>query len=253
MTITTLKSLDFFKNTNLLRLELLKNQGYCNTNYKLSTLNNEYLIRVFKNTQSVNISRKFEFQIQYKASLKKIAPKPFVLDLDHAFMVTEFIKGSHKDKLKHRELIKLTKTIQKYHSFKIDEKEYDIKKDFIFYKKTLRDKDSKKIIRESFRELLKLKKFNKELVLTHHDLNAKNILFHQHKITIIDWEYAGINDLFFDLASLCYEFNLSQKEQKLVLKTYFKKLTSKKIAKLNSYMIIYKNLCILWFKSLEKG
>jgi len=250
MYLETLKKLDIFKKQQLLSLELLKHQGYCNNNYKLITSKNEYLIRVFQNNANVNISREFEFYTQKIASKYKIAPKPFVLDTKNALMVTEFVKGTHKVKLKNKELKVLVKTIKKFHSFKIKEKEYNIKKDFLDYRKTLKDTNSKRIIQKSLIELKKIKKFKKTLVLTHHDLNPKNIIFKKNKVKIIDWEYAGYNDLFFDLASICCEFNLSQKKEELLLKTYLKKTSKKKLSKLHSYKVIYKNLCWLWFKSL---
>ena len=65
-------------------------------------------------------------------------------------------------------------------------------------------------------------------------------MFTKNSIKIIDWEYAKTNDLFFDLASLCCEFNLSKKEEEVLLKTYFKKITLLQKKKLNSYKIIYK-------------
>jgi len=252
MTVQTLKKLHFFKNKKILSLHLLKSQGYCNINYKLKTPKNEYLIRVFKDDTTVNISRDFEFKTQKKAAKRKIAPKPFVLDLDNSLMITEFIAGVHQYCLTNKELIKLTKIIKKFHSFKAKEKEYNLKRDFQGYREVLKDTNSKKLIKASLSELKKLKKYKKQLVLSHHDLNPKNIIFSKNSIKIIDWEYAGVNDLFFDLASVCCEFTLSKKQQKLLLNTYFKKTTKKDIKKLKSYMIIYKNLCLLWFKSLEK-
>ena len=52
----------------------------------------------------------------------------------------------------------------------------------------------------------------KDFVLTHHDLNPKNIIFNKNNIKIIDWEYSGVNNKFFDLASICVEFNLNKKK-----------------------------------------
>lgn len=53
-------------------------------------------------------------------------------------------------------------------------------------------------------------------------MNPKNIIFNKNKFKIIDWEYAGINDRFFDLASICIEFQLNKSEEKIVLSSYFK-------------------------------
>jgi len=252
MQISTLKQLTFFKNKEILSLKILKNQGFCNINYKLSTQKSQYLIREFK-ANSDEINRYLEFKIQKVASLKKIAPIPFFIDETQSFMITEFINGCHKSKLSNMELKKLVKTVKDIHNIRIvtKEKEYNFKRDFVYYNQILKDTDSKKLIKQSLKEVQRLKKLHKDLVLTHCDLNPKNILFTKNSIKIIDWEYARINDLFFDLASLCCEFNLSKREEQLLLKTYFKKTTPLQIHKLNSYKIIYKNLCLLWFKSLN--
>ena len=76
MTIEELKKYNIFKE-ELLSLEMLKNQGFNNISYLLSTTENSYVIRVFKSNESVNISRKFEYQIQKKAHTKK----PYALAL----------------------------------------------------------------------------------------------------------------------------------------------------------------------------
>jgi len=252
MNISTFKQLTSFKDKNIVSLELLENQGYCNTNYKLTTQKSHYLIRKFKSNDTVTISRNFEFKVQKSASLQRIAPIPFSLDTEQSFMITEFVIGQHKLKLKNTDLLKLIRTIKKVHSFKIHTKAYNLKKDFIFYSQQLKDKYSQRLIKESLKELSKLKKFKKNLVLTHHDLNPKNILFTKNTIKLIDWECSCVNDLFFDLASLCCEFNLSTKEEYYLLKKYFGKRSSLHIYKLNAYKVIYKNLCLLWFNLFNK-
>jgi len=251
MKIITLKKLAFFQDKDIHSLVKLKNQGYCNINYKIQTAQSQYLLREFKDNDTIDINRSFEFKAQKLASLKKVAPKPLLLDTNHTFMITEFINGQHRTKLKNIELINLIKKVKKFHLTNIKTKEHSLQNDFICYAQILKDNDSKILIKQAFKELGKLKAFKKDLVLVHHDLNPKNILFTKNDIKIIDWEYAQTNDLFFDLASLSYEFNLSKKEDQLILKTYFKNITLNQINKLNSYKIIYKNLCLLWFKSLK--
>ncbi len=68
------------------------------------------------------------------------------------------------------------------------------------------------------------------------------------KVIIIDWEYARLDDIFFDLASLCVEFKLSKKKQIYLLNLYFKNLEKEHLKKLALYKLIYKLLCKLWFK-----
>lgn len=245
MTIEELKKYNIFKE-ELLSLEMLKNQGFNNISYLLSTTENSYVIRVFKSNESVNISREFEYQIQKKAHTKNIALKPIFLN--EKFMIYEYKNGIHKTKLSSSELIKLVSKIKKFHNIKVKTKTYDIKKDLQNYNKNLDDIKSKKLIKEAFKSLFLLKKFKKELVLTHHDLNPKNIIFRNNSIKIIDWEYAGLNDRFFDLACVCVEFSLNKNEEKILLNTYLKNYKKYHRKKLNHFKIIYKNLCDLWFK-----
>ncbi|ADG93671.1 Choline/ethanolamine kinase [Arcobacter nitrofigilis DSM 7299] len=253
MTIQKLKQYKIFKNEILLSLKLLKNQGYCNINYKLKTSKKIYLIRKFISDETVNINRKFEFTVQKKAYKKDIAGKPLFLDKDKNFMVCEFLKGKHKESLNAQEIKHLAKMVKKLHSIKSNVNPYDFKKPLNYYKKNLNTKEARKSISICKQELKILKKYKKTLVTTHHDLNPRNILFHKNCIKFIDWEYAGVNDSFFDLATLCFEFTLNKKEEKILLKSYQKRTNKMDIQKLHSYIKIYKNICKLWFMDLENA
>ncbi|MGA1933087.1 phosphotransferase [Arcobacter sp. YIC-464] len=252
MNIQTLKTYKLFKNKKLTSLELLENQGVCNTIYKLKTSNKTYTIRVFKHKHKDKQNRRNEFQIQRKAFKKNIAAQAYKLDEKNGLMICEFLKGNHKEKLLKKDIQKIVKSLKKLHTIKIKDKAYNLKKDFKFYKKTLKDKKLHNIINSSLLELEKLSKYKKDLVLCHHDLNQKNILFNKNKAFFIDWEFSCINDRFFDLAALCIEFKLNSKQEDILLKEYFKKVKKEHKQKLKSYKKICTNLWILWFKALEK-
>ena len=248
MNLEKLKKYNIFED-ELLSLEKLLNQGFNNTSYLLKTSKNSYIIRVFKSNDSVNISRNFEYTIQKRAFKQNIASKPIFLN--NEFMIYEYAQGIHKTKLSKIDIKNLILKIKKYHNFKIKEKTYDLYKDFKNYEKILKDIKSKKLLAESFKILRKLKKYKTKIVLSHHDLNPKNIIFNKYNIKIIDWEYSGANDRFFDLASICIEFSLNKEEEKLLLKNYFKNDFSINLKILNHFKIIYKNLCYLWFLKLN--
>lgn len=250
MTLKKLKKYKLFRKEELLSLELLENQGFCNINYLLTSSKRKYIVRKFKNNETVNISRKYEFKIQKKASKINLASKPLFLDIKNGFMVCHYLEGNHKSELKNKEIKKLAKNIKKLHSIKSNKKKYDLKKDLQQYKKNLKNKEAKKSILICTKEIKKLKKSKTYLVTTHHDLNPKNILFYKNNIKFIDWEYVGANDIYFDLATVSFEFQFNKKQKNLLLNTYFKKCRKKEQKKLTSYILIYKNLCNLWFMSL---
>ena len=249
MKIKDLKKYTIFDNEKLKKLEKLENQGVCNTIYKLDTSKKKYLIRVFKLAHQNKKSRHHEFEIQEKAHNIGIAAKPYILDEKKSLMICDFLKGTHKKKLTKQNLNALVDSMKKLNKIKVSQKTYKLKKDFQNYKKILKDKNSQKLIKDSFKELKKLEKYKFEAVNTHHDLNMYNVLFYKNKARFIDWEFARVNDRFFDIANICFEFKLNKKQEQQVLKRYFKKLKNKDIKKLSSYKKVYKNLWILWFRN----
>ncbi|GGD46333.1 protein LicA [Malaciobacter pacificus] len=252
MTLKNLKQYKIFKNEKLLSLELFENQGFCNINYHLKTSKNSYVLREFKSDKTVNISRDFEFKVQKIAFGKNIATKPVYLDKNKKFMIYKFLDGNHKSKLKKSELNSLIKTVKKLHKIKLVSKEMNLKNELKQYK-YLDSKKAKKSLDICNKELRKLQRYKKSLVVCHHDLNPKNILFTKDGIKFIDWEYSGINDSFFDLATICYEFDLNKQKRVYLLKKYLKNYTKKDLSKLESYIKIYKHICKLWFISLENS
>ena len=246
MNLEQLKNYNIFKE-ELESLELLKNQGFNNISYLLKTAKKSYIIRVFKSNESVNVSREFEYKIQKKAHKKGITSKPIFLNEE--FMIYEYTKGIHKSKLSKIELKNLVSKIKTFHKFKTDEKPYDLKKDLENYSKKLSSQKSKKLINKSLKSIKKLEKYKYEPVLSHHDLNPKNIIFDKNSLKIIDWEYAGVNDRFFDLACVCVEFKLTKDEEKIVFHNYFRSSKKYHQIKLKHYKIIYDSFCKLWFEA----
>jgi len=252
MKIRDLKKYSLFKNKKIIKLEKLENQGLCNTTYKIQTTKKNYLLRVFKYTHLNTHSRINELKIQNKAYKKNIAAKIHIYDDEKSLMICDFLKGNHKKELKTKNIKILVKSIKKLHNIKSNNKIYKLKDDFKNYRKSLKDSESKQLIKSSLNELKKIKKYKFEKVLSHHDLNKNNILFYKRKVKFIDWEFACVNDRFFDLANICFEFNLNEKQERKLLKEYFKKVKKSDINKLISYKLLYENLWILWFKALKK-
>lgn len=253
MKIDEIKKYNLFKNKKIIKLEKLENQGVCNVLYKIQTPKKEYILRVFKYAHTNKQSRRNETKIQNKAFVKNIAAKVYIHDEKNSLMICDFLEGHHKEKLKKKDIKALVKSLKKLHHIKTKSKPYNMENDFKNYKKILKDKKSKKTIKSSLKELKKIKKYKFQKVLCHHDLNKNNILFNKNKVLFIDWEFSCVNDRFFDLANICFEFNLDKKQEQKLLKEYLKKLKKSDIKKLASYKIVYENLWKLWFKALKQG
>jgi thiamine kinase-like enzyme len=55
----------------------------------------------------------------------------------------------------------------------------------------------------------------------HNDLLTANFIDDGHRIRIVDWEYAGMGDVFFDLANFAVNNGLSPEETAELLRAYF--------------------------------
>ena len=78
----------------------------------------------------------------------------------------------------------------------------------------------------------------------HNDLLSENfILAPDGKMWVIDWEYGGMNDPYFDLGDFCVEHPLSVDEEKLVLTAYCGGMDEQRYAR----MQLYKLVADLWW------
>ncbi|MEG0050809.1 MAG: phosphotransferase [Terrisporobacter sp.] len=60
-----------------------------------------------------------------------------------------------------------------------------------------------------------------QLVPCHNDTLAENFMYDGEVMRVIDWEYGGMNDRFYDMACVCVENPLPKDKEELYLRTYF--------------------------------
>jgi thiamine kinase-like enzyme len=74
---------------------------------------------------------------------------------------------------------------------------------------------------------------SEELRPCHNDLLNANFLINDEQIYVLDWEYAGMGNIFFDLANFSTNHELSEAQGLWALECYFGKVLEKHIAHLN--------------------
>ena len=233
--IDQLKQYTLFENRKIEAYTLLENQGYCNENYLIYSEEKKYILRKFIRT---DIDRTFEFEVQKKAYEIGISAEPLLLDEKNALSISTYVEGNHKEKLEKSDLEQFAEVLKNLHALKIESEPISLE--------TLVQTPSNEV-RNAFTTI---HTFESETVLCHNDLNPKNVLF-SDRIRLIDWEYASLNDKYFDLASVSVEFALSAEEEAHFLSTYFTSHNEIKYEKLKAYKVIYKALCMQWFDTLK--
>ena len=76
------------------------------------------------------------------------------------------------------------------------------------------------------------------LVPCHNDLLNANFIDDGASIRIVDWEYAGMGDRFFDLGNFAVNHQLSEEDEGGLLSAYFGRLVSSQYARLRLMRIM---------------
>ncbi len=210
-----------------LELSALDNQGYCNYNYLITADKKRYILRLFG---SKEIDRKSELDLQNIAYKSGLGPEILLFCHDKRFMLIEYIDAKQKKKLDRNHIETLSITLLKLHSIKCDisKVKVNLEDDIV-------------------------SSFTKELVLCHNDLNPQNILWPEDKAILIDWEYACLNDKYFDIASIIVEFELKGKNREYFLENYFANSEKINPSKLESFIIYYKKVCKIWWNKRKEN
>lgn len=140
---------------------------------------------------------------------------------------------------------RIAHTLKKLHNQKIENvEEFDVIKRLKLYKSFSNCTLAKE--KEIIDEYLKYSKDEK--VLCHNDLVPGNLLIIDHKIELIDYEYASLNDPYFDLASFISENNIKDKTViRFFLEQYFLcPIKEEQYAKLEAFININNLLWYYW-------
>jgi thiamine kinase-like enzyme len=76
------------------------------------------------------------------------------------------------------------------------------------------------------------------LVSCHNDLTSENFIVRDHKIWIIDWEYGGLGDPFYDLGNFSAEHLFTSEMEELIIAEYCGSCNEQSLFRLRLYKVI---------------
>lgn len=201
--------------------------GAINRSYYLNDDSKEFMVKEFQGESSLCIDRQERFELQLSLFNKHLAPKPIYLSVDTGIYVEQWIKQHTSQMLfvfDDRHINTLATALTRVHKSNIKAKLVDLPKEWHQYLTTLVNpslclvdeitKETEKWIRG--REL-----DSHDQVFCHNDLVWAHLCVPTK--LILDWEYAGIGNRYFDILSCAKVNNLNTQQHDLLLTTYAKK------------------------------
>jgi thiamine kinase-like enzyme len=206
--------------------------GITNRNYRVRMGGKDYVIRVpGKDTSLLEIDRRAERSANQAAAEVGIAP-PFATMLDDPqALVTEFVEGEEMSAEALREpqvLAEVARSLRAFHDCGLSlTTEFDSFRIVEIYAATARGRGAE--IPDAYEKAhAHAKEIEDALtgaehdpVPCHDDLLAANFIRTAEGIRIVDWEYAGMGDRYFDLANFAVNNELTEDDRAALLEAYF--------------------------------
>jgi thiamine kinase-like enzyme len=206
--------------------------GLTNRNYKVETAGGSYVVRIAgEGTELLGIDRARELACCEAASAAGVGTEVLAYLPAHHALITHFVPGEllNPERIRHPETLRrVAQTLRRYHSHSVpaDLGEFSPFRTIRGYRDAAGQRNVP--VPESLAEALaRLDRIEQELhtgeprCLCHNDLLAANFIDDGNSIRIIDWEYGGLGDRFFDLGNFAVNNRLDESQEGDLLGHYF--------------------------------
>lgn len=215
--------------------------GITNKNFKIDINGDAFVLRIpGENTELLGINRQYEYAANSTAGKLGIGPEVFFFIQPEGYLVTHFIEGRPipPDEIRQPENIRrVADVLRKIHSMPVIPGRFDVFQVIREYSEIARcynvafPADFNWMIERQQEAEKALDRRPVKPLPCHNDLLNANFLTN-NQIHVLDWEYAGMGNFFFDLANFSDHHNLSDEQDRWLLKCYFGEVTSNQFAHL---------------------
>ncbi len=249
--------------TDLIKDITVMKKGMTNRSFIFSCNGSRYIMRIPGEGTDMLIDRRQEYDVYEVLKGKDICDHNVYLNPENGYKITKFIENSRVcDPLCQEDLEKCMKKLVSFHNLHLKvNHSFEIFKLIDFYESLWNGKPSVYRDYKTTKEnVLSLQAFissqKKELSLTHIDAVPDNFLIYKDfdgndKISLIDWEYAGMQDPHVDIAMFCIYALYDKAHIDNLIETYFrvsgKKLDEDTRTKIYCYVaacgLLWSNWC----------
>jgi thiamine kinase-like enzyme len=203
--------------------------GITNYNLKVTRPDGTFVLRISgKDTELLGIDRSVELQATRAAAAVGVGPEVVDFVEPEGLLVTRFVEGEIPPVERMREpatLRRVAATLRAVHSGPPVRGRFDVFRVVEDYRTTAYDRGAQMpagyvAARQVARRIAPVRRAVPERPC-HNDLLNANFIDDGHRLHVVDWEYAGMGDVFFDLANFSVNHDLDGDQRDTLLEAYF--------------------------------
>ncbi len=181
-------------------------KGMTNRSFQFTCRRKRYIARIPGEGTGKMINRKQEYDVYQALKGKEIADPVRYISPENGYKITEFVDARTCDPDSDEDVSRAMKYLRAFHDcrLKVDHS-FDLFEQMEYYESLWNGeksvfKDYQKVKEQIYELKAYIDRQPKEIALTHIDANHDNFLFAGEKTYLIDWEYAGMQDIHVDVA-----------------------------------------------------
>jgi thiamine kinase-like enzyme len=214
--------------------------GITNRNFKVTVDGESFVLRIGgRDTELLGIDRSVEHGASVAAAEAGVGPDVVDFIEPEGYLVTRFVEGrpiSLEEMARPENIDRVASTLRRIHEGRAMPGRFDSFRVVEAYHATaeehgVRVPGSFSRAKERADEI-ESSRGSQPLRPCHNDLLNANFIDDGTSIRIVDWEYAGMGDVFFDLANFSINHELGEEENEALLQAYFGELRSEALASL---------------------
>jgi len=202
--------------------------GITNHNFRVDVDDRTFVLRIGgAQTRLLGIDRAVEYQASLRAAEVGLGPRVAAFVEDRAWLVTDFIEGRpiSVDEMRAPVVIeRVARALKRFHEAAPIPGRFD---SFAVVEQYRRDAEEHGVVipdaypaAERVADRIRTERGAQPEVPCHNDLLNANFI-DDGEIRIVDWEYAGMGDRFFDLANFSVNHEFGEAEDTALLVAYF--------------------------------
>jgi thiamine kinase-like enzyme len=214
--------------------------GITNRNYRVALGGNDYVLRICgKDTAVLGIDRDAEYQATMAAARQGVGPEVVLYRPDLELLVTRWIEGRRATPADVRDRIEaVAAALRAVHDGPPLPARFDTFALVVDYRDEIRERGGADppAFHEAAAAAARIRAVlsgpDHALVPCHNDLLTANFLLEGDRVRIVDWEYAGMGDRFFDLGNLAVNNGFEAADEERLVAAYFGEPSARRLAAL---------------------